>query len=107
MKSTVLGLCLLAGLARAHGSAPQMHTIAVHPSDPARIALETTFGLVVTRNGGTSWEWICEEAIGINDNQHAAIHWLPGGELVAASYRGVYLSRDQGCSWTAASAFAD
>lgn len=51
-------------LARANGRFPEAQTFESVPGDDKTIFLRTTFGILVTRDGGESWRWICERALG-------------------------------------------
>ncbi|MBK6533119.1 MAG: hypothetical protein IPF99_27080 [Deltaproteobacteria bacterium] len=65
-----IGLAV-AGEARANGRFPAANYFVAGPG--ARndvLALRTTFGLVLSRDGGHQWGWVCEEsyeAVGAND----------------------------------------
>lgn len=90
-----------AGLAQAHGRPLAMMGFSVHPGDPATLLAGTTFGAVLSRDGGATWRWICEEAIGYEgDRFESRVQATPGGTLVAVGAgSGLRLSVDGGCSW--------
>lgn len=52
------------GAARANGRFPNAQQVVVGPGAAANvIALRTTFGLVVSRDGGQRFQWVCEDAL--------------------------------------------
>jgi MYXO-CTERM domain-containing protein len=85
--------------ARANGRIPQGNQLIVSPSDPTFLALEATFGILVSHDSGGSWGWICENAVGYsNDGEDPAIAMTQNG-LMAATREGLSVTSDQGCSW--------
>lgn len=64
---TLIGLaltCITLG-ASANGRFPKAQAIASVPgSDGSTVFLRTTFGILVSRDGGARWRWICERALG-------------------------------------------
>ncbi|MFO0679352.1 MAG: MYXO-CTERM sorting domain-containing protein [Polyangiaceae bacterium] len=54
--------------ARANGRFPLAQAVVTAPgeSPPRRVVLRTTFGLVVSEDGGSSFAWACEEALGFS-----------------------------------------
>src|SRR5581483_6730985 len=53
------------GVARANGRFPTADYLVVGPGSASDlIALRTTFGIVVSRDHGHTWRWICEDAYG-------------------------------------------
>ena len=99
----VVGLALgltLASEARANGRFPAANYFVAGPA--ARndvLALRTTFGLVLSRDGGHSWGWVCEEAfqaIGAND---PSLSIGPDGALVIATFAGLSESDGAYCRW--------
>src|SRR5258705_13811429 len=52
------------GVARANGRYPAATLIAFDPVDPRHFVLSATFGLVESRDGGKTFRWDCESALG-------------------------------------------
>lgn len=50
--------------AAAHGRPPYVERVAFDPSDPDRVVLQFSFGLLVTEDRGASWRWVCAAAFG-------------------------------------------
>lgn len=60
--AVVAALSLWGALAGGNGRFPAAQFVAVSAdAEGRRIALRTTFGILVSRDGGTTWRWLCEE----------------------------------------------
>jgi hypothetical protein len=101
-----LWLAALVGLmatgARANGRIPGATGLAIHPTDERQVLLGLTYGLALTRDGGASWTWICEEQIeGNGGDVDPSIVVTSDGSLVVLSLTngGVLVSRNDGCSF--------
>ncbi len=80
-------LCFLP-LALAHGDGFSSAAVAIHPDDPDQIWLLTEqWGLGRTADGGETWEWLCEEALGV-ENIYGILATTPG-EVVLATRTGL------------------
>jgi len=93
-------LALLAspGPAFGNGRFPAAGQIAADPGDPAHLVVRATYGML--RGQGEDWRWICETSVGYEDNEDPFFAVLQGGSLIAATFRGLSVSPDGGCSWT-------
>jgi len=98
--------CLFAGLAllarptpaRANGAFPASDAVLLPADHPLQIALATNFGLIISDDGGTSWQWTCERP----ETSMAAFYSIgapPGDRLYARSDAGLAMSDDVSCSW--------
>lgn len=95
-------LCLAPTATHANGRVPGATGLAINPSDERQLLLGLTFGLALSRDGGASWTWICEEQIeGNGSNVDPSIAMTSDGTLVVISLTngGVLVSRDDGCSF--------
>src|SRR5262249_30715035 len=72
--------------------------ILVPDGSPQSILLTTNFGLVVSHDGGGSWDWICEEVIGVYANLYQ-IGPAPLLRLYASTLHGLSESSDGACTW--------
>ena len=74
----------------------------VSPGTAGVAVLRTTFGILVSRDAGATWDWVCEAAIpGLQSGVDPAIGLTANGTLVATVFPGLDLSTDTGCSWRA------
>jgi len=95
-----IGLAV-AGEAQANGRFPAANYFVAGPG--ARndvLALRTTFGLVLSRDGGRQWGWVCEEsyeAVGAND---PSLSIGQDGALVIATFAGLSVSDGAYCRWS-------
>ncbi|MBS2012536.1 MAG: hypothetical protein JST00_06605 [Deltaproteobacteria bacterium] len=89
------------GVARANGRYPATNGFVFSPSEPDQILLRVTFGLLVSRDRGASWDWVCEGALRISDGEDPMYVVTPAGTLVATTFHGVDVSRDRLCSFPA------
>jgi hypothetical protein len=62
------------------------------------LVLRTTFGFVVSRDGGGSWRWICETAVGYQDIE-PGIGVADGGAILAAIGPGVSRGSSDACDF--------
>jgi hypothetical protein len=102
-----LFLFVLAAPARANGRFPAANQLALTPADPGLLVLRTTFGIVVSHDGGITWDWICESAVGFGGAEEdpaigVLYRSLASSTLVVATATGLAVSPDTGCSWTSA-----
>jgi hypothetical protein len=95
-----LSAALAVGPAHANGRFPGANHLVFGPNDPTLIAVRTTFGALVSHDGGASFRWICEEAVGYAGQQDPAIALFGDGTLATAALEGAFVSHDGGCSQT-------
>ncbi len=84
---------------KANGRFPTADQLVVDPDDSEHLAMGTTFGVLVSTNGGEDWRWICEEAVGYAGDEHPVVAIVDGGTLLAGLRRGLWASEDDGCTW--------
>lgn len=103
MRSVVTGVTAavlalsIARPAHANGRFPAAGHLVASSSSPPVLALETTFGLVVSR-GGAEWDWICERAMGYSGQENATVAIIGDDRILAGSSEGLSTSRG-GCEW--------
>jgi len=84
--------------ARADGAFPAVEAVMVPADQPREIILATNFGLVITEDGGQTWNWSCER----DDNAFGILYQLgpaPRRRLFAIANDHVVYSDDASCSW--------
>jgi photosystem II stability/assembly factor-like uncharacterized protein len=90
-------VALVAPPARANGRFPLAQHVLVGPGHGSDlIVLRTTFGLVVSRDGGRSFRWICEEALEYAGLWDPPIAIRADGTIYAGLPDGLIQTRD-GC----------
>jgi len=95
--ATVCAALLMLGGA-AWGNGRNAATISV-VSSGADIFVGATYGGVLSRDGGRSFGWICEDALGYGGPYDPELTIGPGGVLMATTFTGLARSEDHGCSW--------
>ena len=91
---------LLATPAAANGQFPAANQVVVSPNDPRMLVLRTTFGVLLSRDRGQNWDWICEQAIGYPNGEEAFLGVTSNSTVVGGTFGGLVLSSDHGCSWS-------
>jgi photosystem II stability/assembly factor-like uncharacterized protein len=100
----VLALCvLLAPLVTAHdasanGRPPGSSTIHFRRGQEQEIVVGLTFGLVISRDGGETWHWMCEDAIGYGGEYDPDYEVSTTGAIFATTFTGMKVARD-GCTF--------
>jgi hypothetical protein len=97
-----LALAGAGGDAVANGRNP--HTVAIHmrPGDPQTLYVSTTFGLVISKDEGCTFDWVCEQNIGYGGTWDPHYAVAADGAIFATTFEGLRVSRDGGCSFTTA-----
>ncbi|HSO31172.1 MAG TPA: hypothetical protein VLT33_01615 [Labilithrix sp.] len=93
-------LAATAGEARANGRFPETNALFFAPNDPDFVILRTTFGEIISRDHGKTWDWVCERSVGlagVEDPMHAI---TPDGTLVSSTFQGLAVSHDRGCNFS-------
>jgi len=98
-----VSLSILAGtrVALANGRYPYAQQLIVDPSDPGRLFLRATYGLLATSDGGATWSWICDAAVGYDPQEDPMLAALADGTVLAGASKGLFATSDHGCSWLA------
>ncbi|MDQ2647679.1 MAG: hypothetical protein M3020_28035 [Myxococcota bacterium] len=100
-RKLLLCLLLTAAKAQANGRFPETNQLVVEPGNPDHAVVRATFGLLVTRDHGASWQLVCEDAFG-PQNTDPPLALLAGGVLVLGLEDGVSRSDALGCSFARA-----
>lgn len=96
--SLLLGVAFASAPCLANGRFPAADQLLVDPDDPSHLLLRATFGLLESHDGGGSWSWTCEAAVGYTGDPTVTL--LRGGNALAGFYGYVSVSREAGCGWT-------
>lgn len=104
-RTTVASLVLCAAAlgpgataAHANGRLPATSTITFRHGHETDIAVGLTFGLLRSHDGGKTWTWMCETAVGYGGMYDPAYAYSPSGALFATTFNGLSVARD-GCSF--------
>ncbi|HSO35236.1 MAG TPA: hypothetical protein VLT33_22060 [Labilithrix sp.] len=97
--SLLLGLLATPCAALANGRFPESNAIFFAPEEPGTVVLRTTFGLLVSRDRGKAWDWVCEPALGLVGVEDPMLSITPDNTLIATTFQGLAVSRDRACSW--------
>lgn len=74
----------------ANGRFPRAQRLLEDPRDSNHLVLSATYGLLVTKDRGESWHYVCEAAYGEPDlTSDALTAFTPEGTLLAGIYSGV------------------
>jgi hypothetical protein len=96
--AAVACLVMVASSALANGRFPA--TRGFHSSANGQtILIPATFGLVLSTDGGSSYHWVCERALGYAGTYDPE-YVLMDGEWWISNFEGLSVSRDGGCTWT-------
>ncbi|MEA2695989.1 MAG: hypothetical protein QOI66_260 [Myxococcales bacterium] len=90
-----------AGRVHANGAFPDSLRIFVPADRPAEITLATTFGLVMSRDHGATWDWVCEHGDGLMATQYQAAA-APSRRLFGVAPVGLVYTDDDACGWSLA-----
>lgn len=71
----------------------------VGPYESGVLVVRATFGLLLSRDAGRNWDWVCERAIGYSGVQDPTLGLMQGGTILAGLSEGFAVSDDSGCNW--------
>jgi MYXO-CTERM domain-containing protein len=105
VKRGLLALALAAALtasgsAQANGRYPESNQIQFNEADPDLVVLRVTFGLLISRDRGVTWRWVCERAIGYLGTEDPMYALTPSGRILGSTFNGVTMTKDNACSWS-------
>jgi hypothetical protein len=92
----------LAYVADANGRAPATTAVRFRPGDNQAVYVGTTFGLLVSKDS-CHFYWLCEDDIGYGGAFDPAYAITASGAVLAATFQGLRVSRDGGCSFATVS----
>jgi predicted anti-sigma-YlaC factor YlaD len=85
--------------AHANGRFPAVDQLVAEPGNPDHLVLRATFGLLVSKDRGESWGFLCEDALGYRD-MDPALAVLEGGRILLGVTDGVSVGDEAGCTFT-------
>jgi photosystem II stability/assembly factor-like uncharacterized protein len=88
--------------AYANGRPPVTNGVFFQANDNQSLYVRSTFGLLISHDGGCSFRWTCEQNIGYGGSFDPAYAIAADGTLFATTFTGLRVSRDGGCSFTTA-----
>jgi uncharacterized protein (TIGR03382 family) len=103
---TALACLLVAAMSReaaANGRPPATSSINFRQGNDNEIAIGLTFGLVLSHDGGKTWSWMCEDAIGYKGMYDPHYAYSTTGALFASTFVGLKAMRN-GCTFDATAA---
>ena len=95
-----LVVAALAHVASANGRDPYSSTVHFQRGSEQNIAAGMTFGLVLSHDGGATWQWMCEKAIGYGGQYDPDYEYTSTGAIFATTFDGLKVMRD-GCTFAA------
>ena len=101
----VWSVAALAGIAGANGRPAGTSTINFQQGNAQHIAAGTTFGLLRSDDGGATWKWMCEKAIGYAGTFDPVYGYSPTGAIFATTFDSLTVLRPppagDGCTFAA------
>ena len=100
MRATAFLLVALAAVTYANGRDPYTSTITFKQGSDNDIIAGMTFGLVASHDGGATWEWMCERAVGYGGLYDPDYAYTASDALFATTFDGLKVMRDR-CTFNA------
>ncbi len=98
--ASLCAFALLEGAdARANGRFPAADHLVVSQMDPNVMVLRTTFGILISKDHGANWDWVCEKAVGYGGVEDPAIGITATSAILAGTFEGLAVSQNVGCDW--------
>ncbi len=100
-RAFVLGAGVVVGAWSTGASAaePQVFSVVSSAVDPAVLLLRTTTHNFLSRDGGSSWGFLCQQAVGYRTDEIPSFGITQTGTLLAATFTGLSTSYDGACQW--------
>jgi hypothetical protein len=86
-------------LASANGRFPRAQRLIQSSDVPAVMSLYGTYGLLVTQDGGRTWNHICESATGTYMGEDPLLEILPGTKIIARTETALVASQSSWCDF--------
>jgi len=98
----LLAVTALPSRAFANGRFPEANAYFFSPKDPAFVLLRTTFGVLVSKDRGGTWDWVCDGALGLIGSEDPMFQITTRGTILGSTFSGVTISSDDACTFTLA-----
>ncbi len=87
--------------AAANGRFPASNQIVFSSTDKNLIVLRTSYGILPSHDNGTTWGYICEDALalGVTAVEDPSVGLTTNNSLIAGVSKGLNVSPDVGCNW--------
>jgi MYXO-CTERM domain-containing protein len=87
--------------APANGRFPAANQLVFSSADSKLVVLRTTFGILISRDYGASWVWLCEDALGLSasSQEDPPVALTAGGSMIVGTSSALETSPDLGCTW--------
>jgi hypothetical protein len=99
----VVAGALSARTAVANGRYPASTAVALstNVADPDLVVVRATYGLLISRDDGASWRWLCESALGVPSVsvEDPSVALTASDALVVGHEDGLAVSHDVGCDF--------
>ena len=96
MRRSLIALVLASGIAHANGRPPLTNGVFFKSGDPHSQYVRTTFGLLISHDDGTTFNWVCEQNIGYGGVFDPKYAIATDGTIFATTFTGLRVSRDGG-----------
>lgn len=93
-------LVVAAGTASANGRPPGTSTINFRQASTTDVIAGMTFGAVISHDGGATWHYFCEDAIGYGGMYDPDYAYTSSGKIFATTFNGLKVNKD-GCVFEA------
>lgn len=100
VRFALVGACVLALSSQvlANGRPPQTSSITFRPGLEREITVGTSFGLLVSKDNGVTWRWMCEDALPYGGMYDPDYEVMTSGTFFATTFDGLKVNRD-GCKF--------
>lgn len=85
--------------AQANGRFPASNQISFHPLSDNVMVARTTFGLLVTRDGGENFSWVCEQLLQTRMLEDPAVLVMGDGSTLVSQFVGQRRGTPDDCTW--------
>jgi len=93
--ATVLAVLLAAApVAHANGRPAGVSTLNFRQGHPQDIVAGLTFGMVVSHDGGATWQWMCEKAVGYAGLYDPDYKYSSSSAIFATTFNGLTVNRN-------------